>query len=189
MFPQLDLAAQGIKLALALALATALFGAGYYVADNRAAAKIASLEKTYAENNAAAERLAADAQRAEQRLQNTRTLALAKIADAERVRSQELAARNAGLERRARLVRDQFARIAQALGEGSEPAASDGSSTAAGPGLVLADVYRSTDEAAVELARAFDGARSAGLACERAYEVVSDSSATTSTRAPRQAVP
>ena len=56
-------------------------------------------------------------------------------------------------------------------GQGSgDPTVATRSPTATGAGLVLADLYRSADSEAEELALAFDGARTRGLSCERQYD-------------------
>jgi hypothetical protein len=52
----------------------------------------------------------------------------------------------------------------------ADPAATAGSAPAAGPGLVLADLLARSDDTSGELAAAYDRARIAGLACERAYD-------------------
>lgn len=50
--------------------------------------------------------------------------------------------------------------------------ATPGGEAATGPGLVLADVLSSAAGRAVDLAAALDEARTAGIACERAYDAV-----------------
>jgi len=69
-------------------------------------------------------------------------------------------------------LRQRAAELATACDRGfaADPAAAAGSAPAAGPGLVLADVFGRADNAAGELAAAYDQARAAGLACERAYD-------------------
>lgn len=47
---------------------------------------------------------------------------------------------------------------------------SGGGEAAAGPGLVLAELYRGTDDRAEDLARALDRSIGAGQLCERAYD-------------------
>jgi hypothetical protein len=54
-----------------------------------------------------------------------------------------------------------------------DPTASQGSQTASGSGLVLANLYTGADREAIELAQAFDAAYSAGSACERLHDTVS----------------
>jgi len=67
-------------------------------------------------------------------------------------------------------LRGHVARLAAACAGPADPAAPAASAPAAGPGLVLANLYRSADEEARELAASFDAARRAGLTCERVYE-------------------
>lgn len=71
-----------------------------------------------------------------------------------------------GLRERARIL---AARCSPAA-PGAAPTAS-GPATE-GPGLVLADVFGRADDTAGELAAAYDAARAAGRACERAYDAV-----------------
>jgi hypothetical protein len=58
---------------------------------------------------------------------------------------------------------------ARACSGAGDTAAAKGSPPTAGPGLVLAELYISSDEMAGDLAEAYDRARIAGLACESAY--------------------
>lgn len=64
------------------------------------------------------------------------------------------------------------ARAAAARAAAADPSPADGGAPAAGPGLVLADLFGGADEAAGELAAALDAARTAGLACERSYDAL-----------------
>lgn len=66
-------------------------------------------------------------------------------------------------------VRRLGARSAQACS--SAPATSGGKAATA-PGVVLADVFARADTRAGELAKAYDRARVAGLACEQAYAAI-----------------
>lgn len=50
---------------------------------------------------------------------------------------------------------------------------SEGSSSASGSGLVLANLYSGVDREAIELAQAFDAAYAAGQACELLHDTVS----------------
>lgn len=85
-------------------------------------------------------------------------------------------------KRAADAVSDQLRQQARVLaavcgaGPASAASASAGaaSASAAGfsPGVVLADVFGWADETAGELAQAYDRARSAGLACERANDTL-----------------
>lgn len=82
---------------------------------------------------------------------------------------------NAALQRRATTLDAVAGQLRDALaasaGEAAgDPAAASGGPPTAGAGLVLTDLYRSTDEEARSLARAFEAARAAGLACQRSYD-------------------
>ena len=82
-----------------------------------------------------------------------------------RAESDALAARDA-----ADGVLEQAKRLAARAGKcPSNPAATQSGAPAAEPSVVLADVLGRADARAGELARAYDRARTAGLACERAY--------------------
>lgn len=70
-------------------------------------------------------------------------------------------------------LRERAAALARSCGGGGKSAAAASSGQAASsPGLVLADLFGRADQAAGELAEAYDRARAAGLACERAAEAV-----------------
>lgn len=70
-------------------------------------------------------------------------------------------------------LRQQAQRLAAAA---SKPACSasptNAGKAASSPGVVLADVFGRADQRAGELAAAYDRARVAGLACERAYDAL-----------------
>ena len=71
----------------------------------------------------------------------------------------------------ARSLRQRAATLAATCDRGAaaDSAAAPGSPPTAGPGLLLADVLGLVDDVAGELAAAYDEARAAGIACERAY--------------------
>ena len=70
-------------------------------------------------------------------------------------------------------LRDRAAQLAAACGPaGPHPAPPGAGEATAGAGLVLADVLGRSDDTSGELATAFDAARGAGLACERAYDAL-----------------
>lgn len=72
-------------------------------------------------------------------------------------------------------LRDQAKRLAQRASQcPSNPNAPIGSQAATSPAMVLSDVLSRCDERAGELAKAFDQCRAAGLACERAYNSLSN---------------
>jgi regulator of protease activity HflC (stomatin/prohibitin superfamily) len=73
-------------------------------------------------------------------------------------------------------VRQRAQRLAAQCGAAPvHPGAAGGGQAAEGPGLVLADVLSRIDGRAGELAAAYDRARAAGLACERAYNALTAS--------------
>jgi hypothetical protein len=69
-------------------------------------------------------------------------------------------------------LRQRASAIAAACngGAAADPAAATGGAPTAGPGILLADVLGLVDGVAGELASAYDQARAAGIACERAYD-------------------
>lgn len=70
-------------------------------------------------------------------------------------------------------LRKQAKQLALTCGAAASSASASGAGQAASSaGLVLADVFIRADERAGELAAAYDAARAAGIACERAYSVV-----------------
>lgn len=70
-------------------------------------------------------------------------------------------------------LREQAKRLAARTSQCSSSArAAAGGSPASSPGVVLADVLARADEAAGELAAAYDRARVAGVACEQAYQAL-----------------
>ncbi|WP_428419161.1 DUF2514 family protein [Methylibium sp.] len=73
----------------------------------------------------------------------------------------------------ARRLRERAAQLAAACGPaGPHPAPAGAGEATAGAGLVLTDVLGRSDDTSGELAEAFDAARGAGLACERAYDAL-----------------
>lgn len=68
-------------------------------------------------------------------------------------------------------LRQHVATLAASCGAAAgDPAPAAGSASAAGAGLVLADLFSRADERAGQLAEYADQARIAGQSCERAYE-------------------
>lgn len=70
----------------------------------------------------------------------------------------------------ARRLREHVARLAG--GAAADPAPAAAGEAAAGPGLVLADLFGRADARAGELAAWADEAHGAGLACQRVYEAL-----------------
>ena len=130
----------------------------------------AAYARALADAEAATTRAVEDARTKEQR----RADAVQEIAD--HAHAQLAAARaDAG---RARAAADRLRSAATAYatatcgGPAADSPAAPGSASAAGPGLVLADLFGRADDRAGELAAAFDAAHAAGVACERAYDTL-----------------
>lgn len=140
------------------------------LADARA--ELAQARQAQADYAAAAAQATADAVQAARDEEQRRTAAIQEIADAA---SNALAVARADAVR-ARAAADRLRRAAETYaaahcGAGPEdPAVAPGSAPATGPGLVLADLFGRADDTAGDLAAAFDAARAAGLACQRAYD-------------------
>ncbi|MFR9719882.1 DUF2514 family protein [Aeromonas diversa] len=71
-------------------------------------------------------------------------------------------------------VREQARRLAARASQcAGNPSVAQGGPATRQPAMVLADLLSRADERAGELAAAYDRARAAGLACERAYDSLS----------------
>ena len=147
------------------------FGSGWKLRDLSADAELAEVQAYHAKRESAWEKAARESTDLQRQIEQRRLQAATKEADDARhdaaldaKRATDLAAANRGLL-------DHVARLAAyADRPRSNPAPATGSTPAAGPGLVLANLYRSADEEARELAASYDAARRAGVTCERVYE-------------------
>lgn len=146
---------------------------GHHQAD-AARADHAATKQAWADERARLHEAAANAERAARQQEKDRDDAQRKIvAEAQRAaaRSREdaaaAAAAGVGLRERAAAL------AARCGGAGPDSAAAAGGPAASAPGVVLADVLGRADARAVELAAAADATRTAGLACERAYDSLS----------------
>lgn len=155
---------------MVIALAGAsLAGAYWYggrVADTAWQARwdeqVAIMERERAD---ALQRTRAEEQRRQSAIDEVRTDAQRKIEQAQA----DAAAAGAAADR----LRAQAQRLAQRANQcASSAGATAGGQAAASPSVVLADVLGRADQRAGELAAAYDRARAAGLACERAYDAV-----------------
>jgi Protein of unknown function (DUF2514) len=71
-------------------------------------------------------------------------------------------------------VRDQAGKLAASAScTTSDPGATERSKTATRAAMVLSDLFQRADKRAGELAKAYDTAQLAGLACEKSYEALS----------------
>lgn len=168
--------ALAVQLSMAALVVGLVVGAGgaWVVRGWQAGAQLQTERAAYARDLAYAEaattRAVEDARTEEQR----RTAAMQEIADATQA---SLAAVRADAVR-ARAAADRLRNAATAYaaahcgGASPDTAAAPGSASAAGPGLVLADLFGRADDRAGELAAAFDAAHAAGVACERAYDTL-----------------
>lgn len=166
-------AAQGlpwVKPALIVVALCAVFMGGWSARGVVANRDVARLE-------AQAERVRADhaaalgaAERRTRAMQDAVADDIAEGVSHERKRAQAAERRAADLDAVRRRLLD--ASIRPACGAvAADPVAgpAGGGAAAAGPGLVLAELYRRVDDEAAELARYADAAAAAGRLCERAY--------------------
>ncbi len=119
------------------------------------------------------QRYAEAAQAAEQKarqVEQERVEALGRIESEAAKRTQDLQADAAAARRAADSLRQHIARLAGQTA--SNPAATDSGEATTGPGLLLTDLFSRTLDRTVELAEYADRARTAGLACEAAYQAL-----------------
>lgn len=151
-------------------VAIGVLGASHYVAGVRAKADAAGYARRDAEqkgaDNKTLKAALADVARLNTELQGI-------TSDAKRQREQAAAAGAAAADAGVRL-RAAEARLRAALGaaQGAQAAAAAGSAATEATERVLADVRRRLDEAQDRVAGYADGARIAGLACERSYDAL-----------------
>lgn len=170
-------------LQIAIALVAMLIGAaggwgakGVWTSSEIAAAekRAGKAETSLASERTAWERASRASAEAERETERLRRLARDKEIARVQADAQNDAARAAAYRRTAGQLRDHVARLAASADEGrGDTGATAGSPPAAGPGLVLANLYRGADDEAFELAQAFDRSRRAGLACERIHDGLS----------------
>lgn len=155
---------------LAAGLLMASIGTAYKAGESAAGARWQSRwDRQSAElkhaRAVAAEQLRIEEQRRHDAVEGIRNDAQRKIEQAQADAASAVAAADS--------MRQQAKRLAARTGQCSSSAsATHGSETAGSPGMVLADVLARADEAAGELAAAYDRARVAGVACEQAYQAL-----------------
>lgn len=118
-------------------------------------------------------REAREAEQRERAVEHLGTIVIEK--EVRRAHAEQPAAARADAELRAARERVQqlLAELTAAETHASAAATAAGrGAPGAGPGLVLADLYRGADEEAAELAAALDDARARGQRCERIYDEV-----------------
>ena len=161
-------------LGIGLVAAALAAAAAWSVRDTQAEAQLSTLKAAHADQRAAWERQARESSETMRESERLARRVITKEAEDARTEVTAQAARAADLRTVAERLRQHIAALAAAGAAAPDgpAAAADGSHAAAGPGLVLAQLYAGADEEAVELAAAFDAARRAGLACQRIYAAV-----------------
>lgn len=164
-----------VQLIVAAVALAAAFGSGWKVRDWAADTAAAKVEARHADQVADAERAARASTDAQREIESLRRKAVDKEIDHVRQDAAIDARRAAGLRTAADRLREHVTRLAASADQTcGDPAAAPGGPAAAGPGMVLADLYRGADGEAGELAEAFDRARRAGLTCQRIYDSLKD---------------
>ena len=155
------------------AMALGLFG-GLGLARMDGQRKLASLQLQYAVERAQAERQAKQAIDRARAVEQWRVAEVMEVSDA--AHAQAAAARTDAERARAAAVELRRAYLAAAGAltrkRPADPAAAGASAPAAGPGLVLTELFGRGDATLRECASALDQSRTAGRACERAYDAL-----------------
>lgn len=163
----------GVAAALAVLIACTSMVAGYWLRSLRADAEMAQvLHEASAETSrrvAAALRASEQARAEEAR----RAFEMERIVRDAQAKAEQARRDAAAADDAAGRLRQHVSRLAAqctARGAAINTAPAAGGPPAVDPGVVLAELHGWTDQAAGELAQALDAARTAGLACERAYD-------------------
>ena len=163
-----------LRAILILAMAALLAGAGWWARGIQAERDSALAAATHSQAMRAMADAAATASehaRATERAASDRIATISTQAhDALQTAHRDAAA----ADRVAGQLRQHIARLAApaAGGAAGDSGLAAAGPPAAGPGLVLADLFGRADDRAGELARFADQAHAAGLACERAFDAV-----------------
>lgn len=150
---------------IALALLAGAFGFGHHVATSAWQTKWATRDASDIEAKAQHER---DQRALEQLYHNKLNEVQTNARQAIDAAAADAAHATATADSMHELARKTAARCAASAGA----SATSGGKAATSPGMVLADVLARADARAGELAAAYDRARVAGGACERAYDSV-----------------
>jgi len=157
--------------AAALAGGLILGGAAWTVQGWRWDAKLARFESARAQERDALTQATMTAIEAARDEGRRRTAAVEKVRDDAKKQAAAAVADGA----RAAAERDRLRAHANSLARAAvarDPAAADGSPSGASGADLLAYMLGQVSDRAAELARVADGARSAGLTCERAYDAL-----------------
>jgi len=158
-----------------IAAAAAGFAGGYALRDLSADRELAVQATAHQLQVVAWERASRESSEKQRRIENERREALAKEVEDARTDAAKDARRAVDLGGANQRLLDHVARLAAVADRrSSDPAPAAGSASAAGPGMVLAELYRGANAEAQELATAFDASRRAGLTCERVYDSLSE---------------
>jgi len=164
------------QLLAGLAVAAACFAGGWSAKAVIADRDIAALQAQHAQAVAAAAQLS-QAMEAQARAEESRRAAdIERIARAEREAQQARAAAAVRTRAAAVSLRDAARAATDALAAEAarDPGAAERGETTAGPGLVLADVLGALGERLADMAATADDARARGIACERAYDALTE---------------
>jgi hypothetical protein len=158
-----------VAVAIVLMAMGALYGAychGQTVADDRWKAQWADQQALQAKGLAAA----TTANRTEER---RRQAAVNQVANDARQQQVEAVADAAAADAAGQRVRDQAGKLAAGAScTPGDSGATQRSQAATRAAMVLSDLFQRADERAGELAKAYDAARVAGMACEVAFDKV-----------------
>ncbi|MDB5995282.1 MAG: hypothetical protein JWP42_2418 [Pseudomonas sp.] len=158
--------------AIGVAVLVALLGLGAYIAysHGESAADLRSQAKWDDQQTLQAKGLAAAATENRTEEQRRQTAVNQVMSDA---RKQQVAASNdgAGADAIGERVREQAGRLASnASCTAGDTGVAERGKAASRAAMVLSDLFQRVDKRAGELAKAYDSARIAGLACEMAYD-------------------
>lgn len=171
--PSLDL----VRVLVALTIAAVVFLSGWTIRGASAERDIAKLKQEHSDLIAEQERTySRDVVRVMDRSHELVEKAGKETSNAQ-AQNAALAATRSALLAESHRLREQVFRAAQEACSPTDRAASaPGGEAGAGPGLVLAKLWGSAEEEAVELGPALDDAIARGLRCERLYDNVRQAS-------------
>lgn len=163
-----------VALLLRIGLAALLFGAGWTANGWRLGAQHEAAERAHAQQQTEVSRRVAQAEHNERAEEARRTDAMQEVANAARkAHDRDVSDRAAADLAHQRMLDAARASLSAARDAGPDPAAAERSQAAEDTaGAVYLDVLGRVDEWAGSLAAALDDARTAGLACERAYDAL-----------------
>lgn len=171
----LTLTSRAKAAAVAACMAAAAYG-GWWLRDLYAEADESRWQLRWAEQEGRLAKAEADASEAARNEESRRQAAVNEAIDNARTEIERARADADRASAAADSLRKQAQRLAASAGKAcGNPATAAGGKAAASAGLVLADVLGRADERAGELAAAYDRARIAGLACQQAYEGLTES--------------